>query len=181
MRRGLTALVFAASTAVAHAQTPQPFPRPGDPARPQPSSPSPTKPGSDTQGLKVLPPDAATPQPPAGEPTEQTLGVPIYPGAQFIGSYDAGRGQRYYLFGINSDFAQAVAFYRTTLKQRGELVFEIPQVHLFEVGRFREETMAYPPGVTVKDYAPDGYMSFKGTTPARFQTIIQIVPPTPGK
>ena len=29
-------------------------------------------------------------------PTEAMLGVPIYPGAQFIASYDAGRGQRYY-------------------------------------------------------------------------------------
>jgi hypothetical protein len=27
-------------------------------------------------------------------PTEQTLGLPIYPGAQFITSKDAGRGQR---------------------------------------------------------------------------------------
>ena len=37
------------------------------------------------------------------------LGVPIYPGAQFIASYDAGRGQRYYLFGTNASFAEIVA------------------------------------------------------------------------
>ena len=182
MRRGLTALVFAASTAGALAQTPQPFPRPGEQSRPQPSSPAPPagKP-TDTQGLKVLPPDPSAPatQTTPGEPTEQTLGLPIYPGARFIASYDAGRGQRYYLFGINTDFAQIVAFYRTTLKQRGELVFEVPAIHMFEVGRFREETMVFPPGVTVKDYSPEGYMSFKSKTPERFRTIIQIVPSPP--
>ena len=103
--------------------------------------------------------------------------MPIYPGARFIASYDAGRAQRYYLFGINTDFAQVVAYYRTTLKQRGELVFEVPPIHMFEVGRFREETMAFPPGVTVKDYSPDGYLNPKADAPTeRFRTIIQIVP-----
>ena len=28
--------------------------------------------------------------------------------------------------------------------------------HVFEIGRFREETMAFPPGVTVKDYTWNG-------------------------
>jgi hypothetical protein len=177
MKRGVSlGVVLAAQlTLIGWAQTPQPFPRPGDPARPQPSTPAPSKPPG-AQGPKVLPPQASVPQAPAGEPTEQTLGLPIYPGAQFIGSYDAGRGQRYYLYGANTDFATVVAYYRTTLKQRGELVFEIPQIHMFDVGRFREETMVFPPGVTVKDYAPEGYLSFKATTPVKFQTIIQFVP-----
>ena len=55
---------------------------------------------------------------------------------------------------------------------------------MFEVGRFREETMAFPPGVTVKDYALGrvaGYLNPKrGAEPARFQTIIQIVPAPAG-
>jgi hypothetical protein len=181
MKRGLTALLLAASATAVFAQTPQPFPRPGDPSRPQPSAPPPGKP-ADTQGLKVLPPEPSTASTQAvpGEPTEQTLGVPIYPGAQFIGSYDAGRGQRYYLFGVNTEFAQIVAYYRTSLKQRGELVFEVPPIHMFEVGRFREETMAFPPGVTVKDYAPEGFLSMKvPSAPQRFRTIIQIVPVPP--
>lgn len=160
----------------AAAQTPQPFPRPGEQPRPQPSNPAPPSVKPETQGLKVLPPEPAAPHAAPGEATEQTLGLPIYPGAQFIASFDAGRGQRYYLFGVNTDFAQIVAFYRTTLKQRGELVFEVPAIHMFEVGRFREETMAFPPGVTVKDYSPDGYLSLKGKSPVRFRTIIQIVP-----
>jgi hypothetical protein len=106
--------------------------------------------------------------------------MPIYPGAQFVTSYDAGRGQRYYLFGTNADFAQIVTYYKNVLKQRGELVYEEPPIHMFEVGRFREETMAFPPGVTVKDYTwagSAGYLNPKrGGEPARFKTIIQIVP-----
>jgi hypothetical protein len=168
----------------ASAQTPQPFPRPGDSAKPQPSGPPPATSKPDTQGLKVLPPTpppAVAAQAPPGAPTEATLGMPIYPGAKFIDYYDAGRGQRYYLFGATADFAQIVTFYRTTLKQRGELVFEVPAIHMFEVGRFREETMAFPPGVTVKDYSPDGYLNPKPGTPTeRFRTIIQIVPPPAG-
>ena len=127
----------------------------------------------------MLPPQAPASQD-AGEPTEATLGLPIYPGAQFVVSYNAGRGQRYYLYGTNADFAQIVSYYRTVLKQRGELVYQEPPVHMFEVGRFREETMAFPPGVTVKDYTwagSAGYLNPKrGAEPARFKTIIQIVP-----
>ena len=121
---------------------------------------------------------------PTGEPTEATLGVPIYPGSQFIASYDAGRGQRYYLFGANADFAQIVKYYRSVLKQNGELVYEEPPIHMFDVGRFREETMAFPPGVAVKDYTwagSAGYLNPKrGVEPARFRTVVQIVPPPAG-
>lgn len=177
-------LAVAAQVGIA-AQTPQPFPKPGDAGRSQPSRPA----SQETPpNPRVLPPAAQPPgaPPPAtatGDPTEQTLGMPIYPGAQFITSYDAGRGQRYYLFGSATDFAQTVAFYRTALKQRGELVYELPPIHMFEVGRFREETMVFPPGVTVKDYTwggSEGYINPKASgQPARFRTIIQIVPAPP--
>ena len=113
-------------------------------------------------------------------PTDASLGLPIFPSAEFIASYDAGRGQRYYLFGTNNSFAQIVEYYKTVLKQRGELVYDEPPVHMFEVGRFREETMAFPPGIAVKDYSwagSAGYLNPKrGAEPARFKTIIQIVP-----
>ena len=46
----------------------------------------------------------------------------------------------------------AVTYYRTALKQRGTELFESPPTHQFEIGRFREETMAFPPSVTIKDY-----------------------------
>ena len=47
-------------------------------------------------------------------------------------------------------------FYRTTLKQKGEVLFESPPTHQFETGRFRDETMAFPPSVTIKDYTWGG-------------------------
>jgi hypothetical protein len=169
---GIVVLALAAALAAqAPSQpVPQPFPRPGStqPAVPQapPSRPAPT-PARPAAG-------------PEATPSEATLGVPIYPGAQFIASYDAGRGQRYYIFGSAGTFVDLVAYYRTVLKQKGELVYEVPATHEFDVGRYREETMAFPPGVTIKDYQSDisqGYPNPKpGAQPARFPTLIQIVP-----
>ena len=177
LTRWFLAAAFAALSICAFAQTPAPFPRPGQqPSPSRPSAPTTPPPASDS-----TPPAAAAQR---GEPTEASLGVPLYPGVQFVASYDAGRGQRYYLFGAESDFAQIVGWYRTTLKQRGELVFEEPPVHMFEIGRFKEETMAFMPSVTVKDYTwagSAGYINPKaGGTPARFKTVIQVVPNPPG-
>jgi hypothetical protein len=159
------------------AQTPVPFPRPADA-----QGPATQKPPAET---RVQPPQPNPPKTTAVDgPTEATLGIPIYPGAEFIVSYNAGRGQRYHLFGTNSTFAEIVAYYRTVLKQRGELVYEEPPIHMFDVGRFREETMAFPPGVTVKDYTWGGSLGYlnpkRGADPQRFKTIIQIVPAQAG-
>ena len=113
-------------------------------------------------------------------PTEETLGFPVYPNAQYLTSYDAGRGQRYYLFGTNSPFTDMVQYYSVVLDERGDRVFDAPPTHIFEIGRFREESMAFPPGVTIKDYTwngSEGYLNPKlGAEPERFRTIIQIVP-----
>lgn len=150
---------------------PQPFPQPGNQ---QPSAPP--RPG--TPPASALP--AASAPAAEGAPTDAVLGVPIYPGAQFLASYDAGRGQRYYIFGSAATFVDLVTFYRTVLKQKGDLVFDIPATHEFDVGKFREETMAFPPGVTIKDYESQvskGYPNPKpGGQPERFPSIIQIVP-----
>ena len=159
---------------------PQPFPRPG--SQPTKPAPPPSRPSP-----APSPPAAATPARPApapgkpeDPPTEEFLGVPIYPGAQFIASYDAGRGQRYYIFGSAASFVELVAWYRTVLKQKGELVYDVPATHEFDVGKFHEETMAFPPGVTIKDFQSDisqGYPNPKpGGQPARFPTLIQVVP-----
>ena len=113
-----------------------------------------------------------------------TLGFPIYPSAQFLASYDAGRSQCYYLFGSQASFGELVKYYQTVFKTKGVLVFEAPATQIFEIGRFREDTMAYPPGVTIKDYTwsgSAGYLNPKpGTAPERFPSIIQIVPAPPG-
>jgi hypothetical protein len=122
--------------------------------------------------------------PSSAAPTEASLGMPIFPAAQFIASYDAGRGQRYYLFGTTAPFNEVVAYYKSLLRQKGDLIFDQPPTHMFEVGRFREDSMAFPPGVTVKDFTwsgSGGYLNPKpGGQPARFPTIIQIVPLTAG-
>jgi hypothetical protein len=117
-------------------------------------------------------------------PTEVALGVAIFPSAVFLGSFNAGQGQRYYLFGATASFADLVTYYRGVLKDKGELVFDAPAVHMFDTGRFREEDMAFPPSVTVKDYTwggKGGYLNpVPGAQPARYPTIIQIVPATAG-
>jgi hypothetical protein len=163
--RALAALVLISSvTAAGQAPRPLPPPRPGTPTTP---SMPPAKPAT----------------PASNVPTEATLGVPIYPNSQFLASYDAGQRQRFYLFGSQASFNELVAYYRTVLKERGDLLFEQPPTHTFEIGRFREETMAFPPSVTIKDYkfgGSEGYLNPKpGATPARFPTIIQFVPPPP--
>jgi hypothetical protein len=138
----LALLVWLLSSQAASAQTaaPQPFPRPNQAARPAQPPPTPATP---TVPAGAQNKNTSDTEPP---PTELTLGVPVYPGAQFIRSYDAGRGQRYYIFGTAGSFVDLVAYYRSVLKQRGELVYEVPATHEFDVG------------------------------PARFPTLIQIVP-----
>ncbi len=148
---------------------PQPFPKPGSsqPAKPLSQPPA-------------TPAPASRPGQPEAAPTEAMLGVPVYPGAQFLTSYDAGRGQRYYIFGSAAPFVDLVTYYRTVLKQKGELVYDVPATHEFDVGKYREETMSFPPGVTIKDFQSDvseGFPNPKpGGQPARFKSIIQIVP-----
>lgn len=162
------------------AQTPQPFPRPGGSKPPTPAAPAPPA-QNPSQPPQV---QAPTQQAPGSNdvPSEASLGVQIYPGAEFLGSFDAGKGQRYYLFGTNSSFTEIVNYYKLVLKQKGELVFDEPAVQEFDIGKFKEETMSFPPSVTVKDYAwggSAGYLNPKrGKQPERFKTIIQVVPAT---
>jgi hypothetical protein len=162
----------AVATVAVAAQTPQPFPRPGTAPAPAAQTPAQQPPGP-----------AATQD--SAAPTEAMLGVPIYPAAQFLASYDAGRAQRYYLFGSTASFAELVKYYRSVLKEGGDQVFTQPATHVFEVGRFREETMAFPPGVTIKDWTTGGSGGYPnprpGAVPERFPTIVMIVPAPPGQ
>ncbi len=171
-------VALAVSSTVLAAQTrppvPQPFPRPREsPREVPPATPEPPRAPAQTN-LSTFP----------QAPTEAALGMPIYPGAAFLTSYDAGRSQRYYLFGTNATFDEIVNYYKVVLDTKGDLVFEAPATHMFEVGRFRERTMAFPPGVTVKDYTwngSEGYLNpHAGVEPARFRTVVQIVPPPSG-
>ena len=170
VRRSLGLLVAALCTvAPLEAQTPRPAPPPAPPV----ATPTPAPAGS------AAAPATAAPV----APSETELGVPIYPNAVTLGAFDAGRGQRYHLFGVAASFTEAVAFYRTALKAKGDVVFDTPPTHIFETGRFRQETMAFPPSVTVKDYTSGGlagYPNHRGGQPERFPTVLQIVAVTPG-
>ena len=171
-------IVLLAAALAQQPPAPQPFPRAGTPA--QPSAPAPAQPAPAAPAPSA--PRPATPQPAENAQSESQLGVQIYPGAQFLASYDAGRGQRYFLFGSTASFVDVVTFYRNLLKQKGELVFDSPATHQFDLGRFREETMAFPPSVTVKEFQSQisqGYPNPRPNgQPARFPTVIQIVPLT---
>ena len=117
-------------------------------------------------------------------PTETTLGVPVYPSAVYLTSYDAGRGQRYYIFGTDSTFEEMVRYYEVVLDEGGDKVFTAPAVHVFETGRFREESMAFAPSVTIKDYTwngSEGYLNPASNADDRYRTVIQIVPPPVGQ
>lgn len=164
---------------------PRPFPRPGQSepdrgeARPPTENPSPAAQAGTPATAQAGTP--ATAQAGAvAAPTEETLGFPIYPAAQFITSYDAGQGQGYYLFGADIGFDALVRYYRNVLDDRGDRVFDEPPTHIFEVGRFREREMAFPPSVTIKDYAWNGSEGYPDPAGGRrFRTVIQIVPPPP--
>lgn len=211
MRWAVLAVALLSSSAFG--QTPQPFPRAGEqPRQPRPaeppvntgsqSQPPASKPGAQTpapapqapaaQAPQTQTPKTQTPvaQPPAAKapadpnaPAAAVVWFPVFPNAQFLASYDAGRSQRYYIYGATAPFADIVTYYRTALDEKGNLVFREPPTHMFEVGRFRDETMAFPPGVTVKDWSWGGSRGYPnpkpGAQPTRFPTIIMIVPPQP--
>ena len=167
-----TACALAAPAGVL-AQRPQPFPNPDQPVE-RPPAPLVETPVPE---LPTLPTDPSA-------PTDATLGMPIYPAAQFIASYDAGRGQRYYVFGTTAAFDSIVAYYRTQLDERGDRVFNEPPTHVFEVGRFDDDTMAFPPSVTVKDWLWGGSRGYPNPDPNpelgqpdRFPTLFVMVPP----
>ncbi len=112
-------------------------------------------------------------------PTEATLGAPIYPTAEFLEAFDAGPGQRYYLFGTNAAYAEIVGYYKTIMRNGGRTIFEAPAIQQWELAKFQDQTMAYPPSIVVKDYTwggSMGYLFVDGTREKRFRTVIQIVP-----
>lgn len=160
----MTSLAAAVVAAAIAAQAAAPAPRPGAPAATAPA-------------IAALFPDEPA-------PSDTTLGVTVYPTAQFLGSYDAGRGQRFYLYGTTASFTEMLAYYRTLLRQKGSSIFDTPAVYIFEIGKYDEDQMAFPPSVTVKDYSGDGnggYLNPRpGASPERFPTILQIVPPPAG-
>jgi hypothetical protein len=170
------------SVAVA-AQTPVPRPFPGSGAPPSSSKPQPppaAPPAAQSPTGQPTAPPAGPAQTSAGAPP---AGLPVFPQAEFLTSFDAGRGQRYYLYGTGTPFEQVVDHYRTTLRTGGRELYRAPAIRQFDLGRFDDDAMAFPPSVVVKDYAAapgGGYLFVRGAAEQRFRTIIQIVPPAAG-
>jgi hypothetical protein len=183
-KRRLSAVgLFALATALPSlGQTPQPFPgvRSTKPDQQRTVQPQPA-PTTSQGSQKPAAPQTAQPSDP-NAPASSTVGFPVFPNAQFLASYDAGKQQRYYWYGTTSPYAEVVKYYQATLKDRGAQVFIEPATHMF-AQRFQEETMAFPPGVTVKDWTSGGSAGYPnakpGGQPARFPTVIVIVPPLP--
>lgn len=163
------ALLLAAAAAIPLAAQRRPVPRPFPTPETAPARPA-SSPATDAT--------ATSPAAGAGAPTEATLGVPVYPSAQYITSYDAGRGQTFHLFGANLRFEDLVRYYSRRLDSRGRRVYDAPPIHQFETARFRDDRMDFRPGVTIKDYAWNGSPGYLNTNPGgdppAFPTIIQI-------
>ena len=187
----LLACVLTVSTAAQTPPVPRPFPGSGGgmgsgsstpPTRPAPG-PATTSPAEPTPvSSQPLAPAAASPA--ATAKAGGDIGdVPLYPSAEYLATYEAGMGQRYVLYGSDAGFETVVAYYRQTLKNGGREVYRAPAIQQWDLGRFQEERMVYPPSVVVKDYSagtPAGYLFVTGTTQKRYRTVIQIVPPPPG-
>jgi hypothetical protein len=181
-RFGLTWIFAVMLTAVTAAQTSQapPVPRPFPGATPpQPPATKPADPAAPAPTTAKPAPAPVTPNP--ANTAQGGAAAFVYPGAEFLSSFDAGRDQRFYLYGTNAPFAEIVLYYKGALKVGGgRELMKTPAMQQFDIGRFDEDTMAYPPSVVVKDYTWNnsaGYLFVNGTTEKRFKTIIQIVPP----
>jgi hypothetical protein len=176
-----------AGRAAAQPPVPQPFPSTNGPSASQPARQPPAQ-----QPSTSAPAQQPAAPPPAAEQSNEAalvakMGFPVYPTAQFLGTFDAGQGQKFYLFGSTAPYAALVQYYKSVLKQGGHQVFDPPvATYTFEVGDFDDDRMAFPPGVTIKDYQSQtsgGYPNpTPGGQPAAFPTVIQIVtPPAPSR
>ncbi len=189
------ALLLICSAAV-RAQPPVARPQP-PPAAPAAKAPAPAPPEAGGAAPPRATVPAARPQDVAAEleppsdaaagqdvaPPPESLNAPVYPSAAYLGSYDAGRGQRFFLYGTTQAFEDIVLYYRGVLKGRGDRVFDEPATHMFDVGKYREADVAFPPSVTIKNYAFGGSPGLPnpvpGAQPPYFPTVIQIVTPPP--
>ncbi|HVT49337.1 MAG TPA: hypothetical protein VHD57_16230 [Vicinamibacterales bacterium] len=187
----LTSSAALATVAALSAQSlpvPRPFPGAGGPPESGATEPAPA---SRRQPADPARPPATTSAPatstpaPAASADAPPANLPVYPAADFLESYDAGHGQRYYLYGTDAAYDTIVQYYRNTLRAGGREIFEQPPTRQFDLGRFDDDHMSFPPSVVVKDYTwngSTGYLYVSGATEKRYKTIIQIVPPvTPGQ
>ena len=98
---------------------------------------------------------------------------------QLLETFDAGQGQQYILYGTDLPYVTIVDYYKKLLRTGGNEIFRAPAMHRFDLSRFDEDTMAYPPSIVIKDYTwngSPGYLHVNGSTEKRYRTVIQVVP-----
>ena len=138
--------------AAAQAQSPVPRPFPGGRTPPAPSQPAPAPPPAPPASTppSAAPPASAAPgtQEVAG-PEPALSGLPLFPSAEFLTSYDAGQGQRYYLYGTSAPFEEVLAHFRSALRSSGRQLYRAPAIQQFDLGRFDDNQMAFPPSGTI--------------------------------
>jgi hypothetical protein len=181
----LVTSALAAQTTPPPTQTPVPRPTPFPGSAPPPATtPKPTTTATPT------PTPTPTQTPVAGAPQCATAGstpadplltgIPLYPCAVFLETFEVGPGQRLFAFGTNDPYLDVVQFYKTQLKKSGEELSKMPAIYQFERGTFDSGTMNQRPGIIVKDYAwpavTDAYLHVSGTTGTRYRTVIQVIP-----
>ena len=179
----LATSALAAQTAPPPTQTPVPLPTPFPGSAPPPATtPKPTTTATPTP-TQTPTPAVATPQcASAGSaPVDPLLaGIPLYPCAVYLETFEVGPGQRLFAFGTNDTYLDVVQFYKTQLKKSGEELSKMPAIYQFERGTFDSGTMSQRPGIIVKDYAwpavTDAYLHVSGTTGTRYRTVIQVIP-----
>jgi hypothetical protein len=182
LRRAITIGAVVAAGSVAAAQQNPPPTQPPPVPRPFPGAPVPPPPASKPTATAAAPGGAAAPAP---TPAQADLGnAPIYPTAEFLDTFDAGRGQRILIYGVNMPYADIVTYYKVQLRSAAnrELMRE-PPMYQFDLGRYDEKTMSYPPSLVIKDYTwngSEGYLQVNGTSEKRYKTIIQVIPATGG-
>jgi hypothetical protein len=162
---GFWSAALLAQSASPPVQTPVPKPFPGARASGESGSPD------------VQPQVAAGED--AGRLDPRLTGVPLYPGAEFLQTFDAGLDQTMWSFGTNDSFAAIVAYYKGQFRKSGDEVSKTPAIQQFDLGSFDSRTMAQRPSVIVKDFTwPElsGYLHVSGTTKKYYKTLIEIIP-----
>jgi hypothetical protein len=115
----------------------------------------------------------------AGPDDPRLRGVPVYPGAAFLQSFDLGAGQWLFMFGTNDLYGSVVTFYKGQIGKSTELSKNTPSIQQFDLGPFDAGRMPQRPSVIVKDFTwpdPAGYLHVSGTAETRYKTIIQVIP-----
>src|SRR5262245_675975 len=110
----IASLVVGVSAQSAPVPVPRPFPgsTPSSPSAPRPAEPAAAAP---VEPVIAVPKGQAAPE-----------GTPVYPSAEFLDSYDAGSGQRYYLYGTDTPFADIVTYYKNVLRNGGREIYRTP-------------------------------------------------------